>query len=431
MTASRTDTNVVANLNVTANFTINTFTLNYIAGPGGSISGLTPQTVNYGASGSEVIAVANVGYSFTGWSDGVMTASRTDTNVVANLNVTANFEISVFAVSGTVLTSGGQVPPGATVNGVAVDPVTGAYSIPNIAYGTVITLVPSAIGYTFTPANATLTVMNNTTQDFVGNLMYFNISGFANSPTGPVTGFAINVTNSNPNLPSVASTVTQADGSYSLSVPYGWSGAVEAVKAGYIVVDPQSGVYTYANITADQSGMNYKTIFENYTISGIIKYADGSGPVSDVQLRDDANNLLAVTAADGSYSFEKEYGWSAVVTPSKNNHVFDPQQREYVDLQSDQLGQHYEARKASIVISGQIVSSPQDMSLEGVALRDNDGMVVATTNSEGKYHFEKPVGWSGIITPSKPRYAFTPQQRKYENVQMNLSQEHYIARSGG
>ena len=419
--------------NQTQNFvgTINTFTLNYNAGSGGSISGLTPQTVNYGGSGTEVTAVANPGYSFAGWSDGVMTASRTDANVTANLTVTANFTINIYTVSGTVLTSGGQVPPGATVNGVAVDPVTGAYSIPNITYGTVITLVPSAIGYTFTPPNATLTVTSNMIQNFIGNLSYFNITGVVHTPNGPGEGFAINVTNNNPNLPAVASTVSQSDGTYALSVPYGWNGAVQAAKSGYIVVDPQNGIYVYTNVIADQANMNYKTILESYTISGVIEYADGSGPMADVQLKDDANNLLAVTAADGSYSFEKEYGWSAVVTPFKNNHVFDPQQREYIDLQSNHLEEHYKAKKVSIVISGTIVSSPQDMPLEGVALRDNDGAVVATTNAEGMYHFEKPIGWSGIITPSKPRYAFTPQQRKYENVQTNLSQEHYIARSGG
>ena len=67
------------------------WTLIYNAGTGGSISGTTPQTVAYGADGSEVTAVPNVGYRFVRWSDGVMTASRTDTNVTADINVTAVF----------------------------------------------------------------------------------------------------------------------------------------------------------------------------------------------------------------------------------------------------------------------------------------------------------------------------------------------------
>ena len=71
LTATRTDTNVVANLSVTANFAINTYTLIYTAGKGGTITGTSPQTVNYGAAGRVVTAVPNTGYHFVNWSDGV------------------------------------------------------------------------------------------------------------------------------------------------------------------------------------------------------------------------------------------------------------------------------------------------------------------------------------------------------------------------
>ena len=87
----RTDTNVTTDVTVTATFAINTYTLTYNAGADGSISGTTPQTVDYGADGSVVAAVPDTGHRFVRWSDGVMTASRTDTNVTADINVTAVF----------------------------------------------------------------------------------------------------------------------------------------------------------------------------------------------------------------------------------------------------------------------------------------------------------------------------------------------------
>ena len=91
LTATRTDTNVTANVNVIANFAINTYTLTYAAGASGTISGASPQTVAYGGSGGAVTAVANTGYHFVSWSDGVLTATRTDTNVLADITVTASF----------------------------------------------------------------------------------------------------------------------------------------------------------------------------------------------------------------------------------------------------------------------------------------------------------------------------------------------------
>ena len=83
----------MANVNVTANFAINTYTLNYAAGPNGSLTGMTSQTVDYGMNGTAVTAVPDTGYHFTDWTDSSTANPRTDMNVMANVNVTANFAI--------------------------------------------------------------------------------------------------------------------------------------------------------------------------------------------------------------------------------------------------------------------------------------------------------------------------------------------------
>jgi uncharacterized repeat protein (TIGR02543 family) len=84
---------------VTANFTLNTYNLTYTAGLNGSITGTLFQTVNHGEDGTEVTAVADSGYIFSIWSDGVLTESRTDTNVTENISVTANFDEDIFSLS--------------------------------------------------------------------------------------------------------------------------------------------------------------------------------------------------------------------------------------------------------------------------------------------------------------------------------------------
>lgn len=61
----------------------------------GYIEGNTLQTVKYGKNGAAVKAVAESGYKFVGWSDGVSTAERTDTNVTENIKVHAIFEDDV------------------------------------------------------------------------------------------------------------------------------------------------------------------------------------------------------------------------------------------------------------------------------------------------------------------------------------------------
>src|SRR5205814_6277543 len=92
----RTDTNVTGNISVTANFAINTCALTYTAGANGSITGTSPQTVNHGANGSAVTAVPSTGYHFENGSEGWTANPRTDTNVTANISVTANFAINTY-----------------------------------------------------------------------------------------------------------------------------------------------------------------------------------------------------------------------------------------------------------------------------------------------------------------------------------------------
>jgi hypothetical protein len=88
---------------IQANFAIDTFTLTYNHDAHGSISGTSPQTVAYGASGSAVTAVPNTGYHFVRWSDLSTANPRTDTSVTANINVTASFAITL---APTVVTEG-------------------------------------------------------------------------------------------------------------------------------------------------------------------------------------------------------------------------------------------------------------------------------------------------------------------------------------
>ena len=131
----RTDSNVTANISVTANFAINTYTLTYTAGANGTITGTTPQTVNHGASGTAVTAVPNTGYHFVNWSDGSTANPRTDTNVTANISVTANFAINTYTLTYTAGANG-------TISG------TSPQTVNHGASGTAVTAVPNT-GYHF------------------------------------------------------------------------------------------------------------------------------------------------------------------------------------------------------------------------------------------------------------------------------------------
>lgn len=68
------------------------FTLKYTTSEGGTIQGETTQSVYQGEDGTAVVAIADNGYEFTSWSDGITTPFRKETNVQQNITVTAQFQ---------------------------------------------------------------------------------------------------------------------------------------------------------------------------------------------------------------------------------------------------------------------------------------------------------------------------------------------------
>jgi len=101
---------VTDHLRLHAKWEILSYELRYTAGPGGRIVGDALQTVQHGGDGSPVKAEADEGYHFVRWSDGLTDAVRTETNVTADISVSAEFERSSYQV--VFHSNGGSyVPP--------------------------------------------------------------------------------------------------------------------------------------------------------------------------------------------------------------------------------------------------------------------------------------------------------------------------------
>jgi uncharacterized repeat protein (TIGR02543 family) len=83
-------TNVTGNLELTAQYTINTYTVTFQDYNGNNIG--APQTVNYGANATAPANPTRTGYTFTGWNGSL-------TNVTGNLELTAQYRINTYTVT--------------------------------------------------------------------------------------------------------------------------------------------------------------------------------------------------------------------------------------------------------------------------------------------------------------------------------------------
>jgi hypothetical protein len=127
---------VSGDLTLVAEFALNTYTVTYLAGAGGTLNGAAVQSVAHGGTTTPVEAVPDAGSGFARWSDGRTDNPRTDANVTAALTATAEFAVQtpsfdppaphVFAGSLAVAMSTGTA--GATVRYTTdgSDPVSGS-----------------------------------------------------------------------------------------------------------------------------------------------------------------------------------------------------------------------------------------------------------------------------------------------------------------
>jgi uncharacterized repeat protein (TIGR02543 family) len=193
-TASPLSVTMNANKNITANFTLNTYTLNVTALNGIVVKNPNLTLYNSGAI-VQLTATPNVGYTFTGWSGNASgTTSPLSVTMNANKNITANFAAIIPTYTLNV----------AALNGIVVkNPNLTVYNSGAIVQ---LTATPNA-GYTFTgwsgDASGTispLSVTMNANKDISANFTLIVLP-----PAGPL---AINLDCAGPFAILAGSTIT-------------------------------------------------------------------------------------------------------------------------------------------------------------------------------------------------------------------------------
>ena len=85
------------------------FTIAYTVQDGGRIEGISIQSVERGGNGTQVIAIADTGYEFVGWSDGKTDVARIDTDITGDRSIAAIFKKKMYTVEYTAEAGGSIV----------------------------------------------------------------------------------------------------------------------------------------------------------------------------------------------------------------------------------------------------------------------------------------------------------------------------------
>ena len=261
------------------------------------------------------------------------------------------------------------------------------------------TVTPTKEGYKFDPASFILANVNSdrTNLSCAGDVIKLTISGTTRLEGVQMTGL--------PDNP-----VTGKDGSYSVTVDYGWNGTVMPIRDGYKFT-PEST--PYPSVIADMTNQNYTYSKITYTVTGTTQ----TGGVTLVGFPGRA----VVSTADGSYSATVDHGFTGTITPTKEGYQFEPTSIPLTNIMGSQSGQDFMPTLLQRKISGTVRTSKGQL-VEGVnVVADNNGGQ-ATTDASGQYELVIDYGWGGNLTPLKEGYTFSPPTKSYTRItvdQMN------------
>ena len=295
----------------------------------------------------------------------------------------------------------------------------------SVNYGWSGTVTPQKSGYTFSPSSVPYTnVSSNQTQNYTGTVQALSISGYVRTSGGTgISGVVMSGLTGNPS--------TAADGSYTATVDYGWSGTVTPTKSGY-TFSPSS--QSHSNVFSNQT-QNYTGTVQALSISGYLRTSGGTG-ISGVVMSGLSGNPS--TSADGSYTGTVDYGWSGTLTPQKSGYTFSPSSTPYSNVSSNQT-QNYTGTVQALSISGYVRTSGGS-GISGVVMSGLTGN--PSTAADGSYTATVDYSWSGTVTPTKSGYTFSPSSQSYSNVSSNQTQNYtgalqvlsisgYVRTSGG
>jgi hypothetical protein len=396
-----------------------------------TIQGGLRKTTTNAVGGYSIGGLPNGTYTLEAALDGYTFTPPTRSVTVNGANVTAQDFTSQtpppppppgISIAGQVT---GEGPEGVTLTLVGPEPATstqtaitnagGSYEFPDVASGIYLLTPSRAGGWTFSPANALVTVAGTslTGPDFVSIAATHGLSGRV---TGAFTAGVIVTLSGDAD----AVTVTDASGSYAFTELAPGDYVVTAAYPGYAFT-PAERTATVG--TSDVTGQDFASV-ATHRIAGRI-----SGDVIQgvtVSLSGTATGD-ATTDASGYFEFADLVDGAYVVRPSLDGYTFGPPQRSVTLSGANVVDANFTASvapPATYSVSGSVSGDVQG----GVTVTlQGDPTAVTTTDGAGAFAFEAVQPGNYLIVPSHDDYTFDPASRFVVVAAANVTGQAFIA----
>ena len=376
-------------------------------------------TVPCGYSGTAVPEHSCYDFSPPGIQYSGITGSMPDQDYTAHIQY-YTISGSVFNTTTLAPISGASVTFWGSGGGVAVTNTSGNYSF-EVPCGYSGHATAFKLGYSFTPALWSYQDVQAdiSGKNYGGSVANRNISGIISDAGGNPAG-SVDVVFSGAGGGTVT---TNANGYYSKSVPFNYSGTATPEKECHSF---SPALVTYSEVTVNQSNQNYTISDLSPLISGTVTNSTGEALSGVNILFSGSGGGSVITNASGYYSITVPCGYSGSASLQYPCYEFIPAGRMYNNLTTHADSQDYAGIILQYVISGTVFNAATLQPISGATITFwGNGGGVATTNSSGNYSFSVPCGYSGYATAFKLGYSFTPILWNYTDVNANISGKNY------
>ena len=285
-----------------------------------------------GASGGTTTANGSGGYTFSGLGNGKYTVTPTKagyTFVPPSQTMTlsgsglsgVDFTAQPVTISGTVSPSAGGSGTTLTLTGSGNGAVTadssGNFTFSGVADGTY-TVTPTKGGYTFSPANRSLTISGGSASGVNFTALPVIITGTV-SPAASGSGATVKLTGA-----ATATTTADVNGVYTFSAVANGSYTVTPTKTGFTFTPTNRSVVISLGGSVTGADFSAQTV-PTFSISGTITPA-ASGSGTTVALTGNASGT-ATADINGNYTLSGVPDGNYTVTPTKAGFTFTPPNR--------------------------------------------------------------------------------------------------------
>ena len=358
--------------------------------------------------------------------------------VIDGLNADAEYIFNSFAltfnVSGHVLLnnvglSGVEISTVGFETGPVYTIENGSYNIPNVPFGTNMTIVPLLEGYTFIPENISLNNIVNDTfnQNFIAEHIVIPLTVIAlDYLESPISGIQVNFTSSQGT--HFGGGTTNINGEYVFIAHYGNLYTISISNTGTHLFDQtliNTGIITSSETFFFISRPRYEfelTFFvlsQNMPLSGVhITYQETNG-----------DSGYAMTNIDGIATFTLlETSNSIIFTPTKAGYNFTPEAHILNHLtQGTQLQYVFNATIETFSISGTVLENGYGLPGVRIFTIGFETSPIFTVENGTYYIPDVPFGTDLTISPYRAGFSFVPESIPIYNINSNFQNQDFVA----